>query len=217
MRLDAPDDLVLDYTRTMMGFLLFNPTPACVLMIGLGGGSMLKYLHRHLPEADFTVVEINQDVIDMRHEFHIPTDSTRLRTVCADGARFMAHPPQTYDLILVDGFTGQGLPDALCSRSFYQHCRAALTPEGLLVANVQADTKQASVIKQRLSKTFSSAMVTVASDEGGNDIAVAASRDVLVRTRDAFDACFGALAPVHQTTLAISALRFQRALLKGMH
>ena len=62
MRLDAPDELVLDYTKAMMGFLLFNPAPSRVLMIGLGGGSMLKYMHSHLPAADITVVEINQAV-----------------------------------------------------------------------------------------------------------------------------------------------------------
>ena len=66
MRVADPDDLVLDYTRTMMGALLFNPKPRRVLMIGLGGGSMLKYLHRHVPEADLTVVEISQSVIDLR-------------------------------------------------------------------------------------------------------------------------------------------------------
>jgi len=66
MRLADPDDLVLDYTRTMMGALLFNPQPRRVLMIGLGGGSMLKYLHRHVPGADLTVVEISQEVIDLR-------------------------------------------------------------------------------------------------------------------------------------------------------
>jgi spermidine synthase len=212
MRLDAPDDLVLDYTRTMMGCLLFNAAPQSILMIGLGGGSMVKYLHKHVPEADITVVEINAGVIDMRHEFLVPPDSDRLHTVCADGARFLVRPPQAYDLILVDGFTGQGMPDDLCSRSFYQHCRAALTPHGLLVANVQADTVLSKTIHQRVSKAFAAALVSVASDEGGNDIIVATDREVLTQTRDDFDARWAALAPVHQQTLAVCSLRYQRAL-----
>jgi spermidine synthase len=40
MRLDDPFALVAPYTRQMMSFLLFNPDPVHVLMIGLGGGSM---------------------------------------------------------------------------------------------------------------------------------------------------------------------------------
>jgi spermidine synthase len=217
MLLEAPDELVLDYTRTMMGFVLFNPAPMHVLMIGLGGGSMLKYMHSNLPMADITTVEISQGVIDMRHEFLIPPDDARHRIVCADGAAFLRKPPNTYDLILVDGFDGQGLPEALCSRSFYKHCREALTPGGLLVANVQADTTQTREILQRLGKAFSSAMITVESDEGGNEIAVAAnSMRTLQDCQQSFDARWAALAPAHQSTLAVSSLRFQRALNKNI-
>ena len=39
MRIDAPDELELDYTRTTMAFLLFHPRPRECLMVGLGGGS----------------------------------------------------------------------------------------------------------------------------------------------------------------------------------
>ncbi|MBS1220360.1 MAG: hypothetical protein H6R21_3493 [Proteobacteria bacterium] len=37
MRVSRPWDLELAYTRAMMGFLMFNPMPQDVLMIGLGG------------------------------------------------------------------------------------------------------------------------------------------------------------------------------------
>lgn len=215
MRLDAPDELVLDYTRTMMGGLLFNPEPRSVLMIGLGGGSMLKYLHRHVPGADITAVEINQGVIDMRHDFCLPPDSERLRIVCADGARFVAKPPRQYDLILVDGFTGAGLPDALCTPSFYRHCRAALTPDGILVANVQADTEQTREIARRIGKAFSGCLVTVESDEGGNEIMTAGNRATFERCTTEFDARWAALPAVHQETLAVSSTRLHRALIKG--
>lgn len=217
MRLDAPDELVLDYTRAMMGFLLFNAAPASILMIGLGGGSMLKYLHKHLPDADLTAIEINQGVIDMRHDFHIPPDSERLRIVCADGAAFVRKPPKAYDVILVDGFTGQGLPDALCSRGFYQHCRAALAPDGLLVANVQADTQQTREIMQRLNKAFGGAVISVESDEGGNEIAIAsAATHVLMQGLSQFDERWQALPAAHQATLAVCSTRLQRALLRNV-
>ncbi len=216
MRLDAPDELVLDYTRAMMGFLLFNAAPRSILMIGLGGGSMLKYLHKHLPGTDLTAVEISQDVIDMRHEFLIPPDSERLRIVCDDGARFVRMPHQSYDVILVDGFTGQGLPAALCSRSFYQRCRAALNPGGWLVANVQADTEQTREVMRRLGKAFSGGVISAESDEGGNDIAIAGSSEGLVQGLVHFEANWAALAPIHQDILAVSSSRFQRALLKSV-
>ncbi|WP_374568002.1 hypothetical protein [Ideonella sp.] len=37
MKLRDPDALDLEYTQTMMGFLLFHPKPRQIVMIGLGG------------------------------------------------------------------------------------------------------------------------------------------------------------------------------------
>jgi len=232
MRLDAPDELLLDYTRAMMGCLLLHPAPRHVLMIGLGGGSMLKYLHRHLPDTVFTVVEISQAVIDLRGDFLIPPDSERLRTVCDDGARFVrefvracqqeahnapGHPtrPARFDVILVDGFDGAGLPPALSSRRFYEDCRSALSQDGVLVANVQADTARSREIRQRLSRAFDGAVASVESDEGGNEVMSAATRAVLAQCGADFEARWAALPPVHQATLAATSTRLQRALVKG--
>lgn len=222
MRLDAPNELVLDYTRAMMGCLLLNPAPRRVLMIGLGGGSMLKYLHQHLPEAAFTVVEISQAVIDLRGDFLLPPDGPRLQTVCDDGARFLRERVRQgpreetrFDVILVDGFDGTGIPPALSSRRFYEDCRAALSEAGALVANVQADTARSREIRQRLSRAFDGALVSVESDEGGNEVMVAATRPALARCGAEFEARWAALGPAHQATLAATSSRFERAMVKG--
>ena len=221
MRLDAPDELVLDYTRAMMGFLLVNPAPRHVLMIGLGGGSMLKYLHRHLPEAVFTVVEISQAVIDLRDDFHIPPDGARLRTVCDDGAAFLSRSAREaamvgprFDVILVDGFDGAGLPAALSTRRFYEDCRLALTDDGVLVANVQADTASTRDIHQRLSRAFAGAVASVESDEGGNEVMLAATLPQWQALQRAFEARWLALETAHRDTLSVSSTRLERALRK---
>ena len=108
MRLDDPNALLLEYTRAMMGFLLLNPNPASILMVGLGGGSIAKYCHQHLPHSHMTVVEINPEVIALRDEFMLPPDDERLTVVCADGVRFMAQCADQFDVILIDGFTAIG-------------------------------------------------------------------------------------------------------------
>ncbi|MEY4765930.1 MAG: hypothetical protein RI907_2603 [Pseudomonadota bacterium] len=216
MNRDRPEELVLDYTRAMMGALLFNPRPSHVLMIGLGGGSMLKYLHRHLPDCDLTTVEISQAVIDLRGSFLIPPDDDRHRIVCADGAAFVRQPPRRYDLILVDGFDGQGIPEPLCSRGFYQHVRAALKADGLMVANVQAETAQSRMIRQRIEKAFDRQLIAVESDEGGNDLVTAANdRTVFDATLADFQARWLALDAVHRETLGETAGAIEHALKRG--
>lgn len=216
MRLADPDELVLDYTRAMMGFVLINPSPARILMIGLGGGSIHKYVHRHLPASDITTVEINPGVIELRQDFCIPPDDERSRIICADGADFLGKPSRQYDVILVDGFTGEGIPDALCSPGFYRCVRAALSPQGVMVANVQADTEQTRDILKRVGRVFDGAVLSFESDEGGNDIVIASGQDTLASAAQAFETRWAALADIHKATLAVASTRLQRALLKGL-
>ncbi|MGE5452407.1 MAG: fused MFS/spermidine synthase [Acidobacteriota bacterium] len=211
---DDPNELVLDYTRTMMGCLLLHPAPAHALMIGLGGGSLPKYCHAHLPDTDITVVEINPDVIALRHDFLIPSDDSRFRILCDDGAAFVQRPPQRYGWIMVDGYDGQGLPQALCTRSFYQRCKAALTDDGLLILNLQADTAQCRQLTARLNKLFDGQVLVIESDEGGNDIVFAGSDRILTQSLQQFAQRWAMLDPVHQQTLAVCSTRIERALKK---
>src|SRR5690606_10573719 len=82
MRLDAPDDLALAYTRTMMAALLFHPEPRDVTLIGLGGGSLAKYIYRELPRARIVALEVDARVVTAaRHMFHLPTGKRRLRVI----------------------------------------------------------------------------------------------------------------------------------------
>ena len=90
MRLDDPETLVSAYTRKMMGFLLFRSRPREVVMIGLGGGSLVKFCHRHLPSTRMTVVEIDAHVIALRSYFQIPPDDARLHVIHGDGCAYVA-------------------------------------------------------------------------------------------------------------------------------
>lgn len=63
MHVAAPFELDLSYTRSMMGFLLFNDDPRRILLVGLGGGSLSKYCYHQFPQAHIATLEINPDVI----------------------------------------------------------------------------------------------------------------------------------------------------------
>lgn len=136
MLLSRPDALVLAYQRAMMGFVLFAPSPRHIVMVGLGGGSLAKFCHRHFPDAHVTVIEVRADVIALRDAFHVPPDGARFTVVHADAADWLAAHPGTADVLLVDGFDARGLPPRLADARFYADCRRALRPGGVLVANV---------------------------------------------------------------------------------
>lgn len=139
MRVGHPDELVLEYTRVMMAALLLRAEdfPRKVLLIGLGAGSLAKFLYRHRPQAHLTAVEISPRVVDIaRTQFDLPTDPERLRIVVGDGYQFMHEDTGHYDLILVDGFNEHAHPGDLNTLPFYQACRERLSGQGILAVNL---------------------------------------------------------------------------------
>lgn len=174
MRDDRPEALEVDYTRTMMGFLLMQPRPAHITQIGLGGGSLLKFCHHHLPDAALTAIEINPGVVALRGSFGIPPDSDRLAVVLDDGARYVAHHPASTDVLMVDGFDARGQPPELCSTAFYQACHAALRPGGVLVVNLHADDPECEQRLQRLGRVFGGNGVQILAQEKSNCVVLAA-------------------------------------------
>lgn len=173
-----PDRLLLDYTQTMMGFLLFQPKPRSIAMIGLGGGSLAKYCRRKLPDADFTAVELLAEVIALRDEFGIPPDGPKFRVVCANGADYVRSEVPPVDVLLVDGFDSGGQPEELCSVAFYDACYAKLTEAGVLAVNLCADDPAYDAYERRIADAFSGKIVVVEADEGDNKI-IFAGRDAV--------------------------------------
>ena len=173
MQRHAPDELVLGYTRAMMAFLLFQPAPARIAMIGLGGGSMAKYCLRTLPSVDFTAIEISREVIAFRSEFAIPADSERFRVLCADGADYVRNAPDRVDALIVDGFDMSGQPPQLCSQDFYDQCHARLSETGVLVTNLWAADVDYGPCISRLRRSFDDQVVAVSTEDPENKIVFA--------------------------------------------
>jgi spermidine synthase len=182
-----PDALDLEYTRLMMGFLLFNSAPRRIVMIGLGGGSLAKFCHRYLPDSHIVVVEIDPGVIALRDQFLVPPDSGRFAVVQADGARYVHEGAESAlepaDVLLVDGYDGQGLPAELCSQAFYDDCHRLLAEDGLLVVNLHLEGVQYQDCLQRLLNCFGSGLLEVIDDDMTNSVVLACKGD-LIRTTD---------------------------------
>lgn len=211
MRRDDPYALDLDYTRAMMGFLLFVPRPQSMLMIGLGGGSLPKYCHRHLEDVDITVVEINPHVIALREDFLVPPDGERFRVRCADGADVVAEPAPPVDVLLVDGFTYDGQPEGLCTQRFYDDCRACLADDGVMVVNLHADHELCIAIVERIERAFDGCVLVVGAEAGGNLIVFAGRGCPPRGGADALKRRLESLPEVHQQTLRAGAGRLLRA------
>ena len=171
MRLDDPYALVSEYTRKMMGFLAFQPRPERVLIIGLGGGSLVKYCHRHLPDTHITAVEIDPDVLALRSQFYVPADDERLTTIHADGADYvaeMAARGEHTNAILVDAYTSAGIAGAVVKPSFIDNARRMLGENGVFVMNLVAETRDANRHLETMRQVFGESVAVIAMQRGGN-------------------------------------------------
>ncbi len=173
MRKSDPHQLMVDYTQMMIGFVLFQPAPKHIAMIGLGGGSLAKYCHKFLPEARFTAVEVHPEVIALRDRFKIPMDGPRFKVVCADGADYVRDPNDPVDVLLVDGFDLSGQPRQLCSTGFYDNCYAKLRTGGVMVVNLWSGDSTFALYGSRMLESFAGQVVIVDTEKRGNRIAFA--------------------------------------------
>ena len=181
MHLLRPDALELEYTRLMMGWLMLRPLARRLAMIGLGGGSIAKFCHRHLPRTSMLAVEIDLRVIALREAFQLPPDDTRLRVVCGDGAQFVAATDERFDVLMVDAFEAEGMPAALGAQHFYDNCLDALAADGLLVVNLHAGDSQRAVYVDRIARSFGQRTLRVDDGGGSNSVVFAAKGEALAR------------------------------------
>ena len=174
MRLTAPNELELAYTRCMMGFLLFHPNPIHIVMIGLGGGSLAKFVYERMPQTKTTVVEINPQVISAaRSYFSLPNDNERLQVVMAEGSEYIARNPATADVLMIDGFDDGCQADTLCSQDFYNRARESLNRNGVLVVNLLSRDKGRDEYMRRIEHSFNGHVAILMTEVRGNQIVFA--------------------------------------------
>lgn len=173
MRIARPWALELEYTREMMlGLILRNPPwPRSVLMIGLGAGSLTKFIYRQLPGSKITVVEIDPMVqAAARQFFKLPSENERLNIEIGDGFDYMHEGKRRFDLILVDGYDENARAGSLDSDSFYTACRARLTRSGLVAFNFFGHRRGHKASVARLNSAFDRRTIFLPPCESGNVI-----------------------------------------------
>lgn len=169
MRLSAPYALELAYTRGMMAFLLFSSQVKNVLAIGLGGGSVPKYIHQHLPGIQIKVVEINPRIIRIaRSHFEVPDDDERLQVIEGDGVSYLGENPNSSQVLMIDAFDSNGIPADMCTQEFFDSCAAALSSDGMLVINLWGSDKNFDVYLQRIENSFNRRVLMLPTGRPGN-------------------------------------------------
>ncbi len=133
-----PYELVFPYAKMMLGSLALNPHPKRVLIVGLGGGTLPTNLRGMAPEADITVVELDPAVVKVATQFFKFETGPKLHIAVEDGRVFIKRAlakGERYDLVMLDAFEDDYIPEHLLTKEFLTEVKGILTPEGVLAAN----------------------------------------------------------------------------------
>lgn len=136
MRLDDPFESDIEYVAYFHLALAIQPAAKRALVIGLGGGSVVKRMWRDYPQMRLDAVEIDSEVVAVAYElFELPRDE-RIRVVVGDGREFMRDVAETYDIVIVDAFDDDHVPPHLLTEEFLREVRDHLAEDGVVAVNL---------------------------------------------------------------------------------
>lgn len=146
--LDQPQKLVFNYTRMSMIGLIANPNPKKVLIIGLGGGSLINAIHHIAPEAHITSVEIDEAVVRIAKKYFDVRENEWHNMVTKDARVFVKRAllkkkrgGGSYDMVVLDAFNGDYIPEHLMTYEFLSEVKGILSDDGIIIANTFASGK----------------------------------------------------------------------------
>ena len=136
-----PRRMVFPYAKMMMTSLLLVPEPGSILVGGLGGGTLPVALAELFPEAIIDVIEIDPAVLTVAETYFDFQSSEHMTVILKDARVFTkraASEERRYDLVMLDAFNGDYIPEHLMTLEYLEETRELLAPEGVLVANTFA-------------------------------------------------------------------------------
>ncbi len=110
--------------------------PKKVLILGLGMGSIPYILEQsHPSEYEFTAIEIDEAVVYLAEKYTLSKIHSPMEIICTDALLYVAQTQQKYDMILVDLFIDDIVPNQFEQVDFLIQTKKLLTENGILISN----------------------------------------------------------------------------------
>jgi len=139
---NAPHELRLPYTRALFSTLLLREKHERILIVGLGGGGMVRFANHALPDAQVDAIEIDPVVVEVAQRFFGTAPGPRTSIFTEDAFDFLARPHEPYDVIYMDAFLRptedselEEIPARLRTSAFLHQLSGHLEPGGLIAFN----------------------------------------------------------------------------------
>lgn len=131
------------------------PAVKKVLVLGTGLCSIVRIMHAKGFDPDFTLVEYDEQILQLAVKYLSMDFPAKINPVCADAMIFMEKNTARYDLVFIDIFIGRIVPDFVTTSAFLERCRESLAPNGRLAFNyIINDTQKWEQARLNFSEIF---------------------------------------------------------------
>jgi spermidine synthase len=130
----------MNYYPLMFAAFAHQPEPKRILFLGLGGGTLSMAMRYYYPKTTIDNIELDPDVLEIARKYFGFVEDDRMKVYVRDGrvqVRRLLRDQVKYDIIFADAFRGGYIPYHLTTKEFMEDLQALLTPDGIVVSNLQ--------------------------------------------------------------------------------
>ncbi|MET0758977.1 MAG: fused MFS/spermidine synthase [Flavobacterium sp.] len=126
-----------------------------ILVLGVAGGSVIKTLTDEIHyKGKITGVEIDPEIIIIADEYFNLNEIPNLDIVIEDAFEFVLKTKDSYDLIIIDIFQDNTMPDFLFEKVFINKIGVLLKSKGFVLFNTMILNESSSIRNQQYIKEF---------------------------------------------------------------
>lgn len=105
------------------------------LILGLGGGTVVKILKKNWPNTEIVGVDIDIEIVELGKKY-LGLDEKDVKIEIKDAEKLIPHPRgEVFDLIIVDLYNGDVFPEKFENTPFLKGVQKILSKNGVAVFN----------------------------------------------------------------------------------
>jgi spermidine synthase len=160
------------WDRAIKRIKIQYPSPKSVLILGLGGGSAAQSVQRHWKQSKIIGIDVDPFIVDLGKKYLGLSKVDNIKVTIADANQWVKEKAKeiralgegkslksrkSFDVILVDLFVGESIPQVFKEEKFLKNLIQLVNPYGLIAINHLYgvnDKEDAKKLAKNLRKSF---------------------------------------------------------------